>query len=99
METETAAQPTAALRRPLESTALGILLALSFSHLLNDLIQSLIPDRATRVLLRIPTGEPVLQVRRRTWSGGAVVSSARLIHPGSSYSLVGRFKVNRRATP
>jgi GntR family transcriptional regulator, histidine utilization repressor len=61
------------------------------------IIQSLIPDRATRVLLRIPKGEPVLQVRRRTWSGGAVVSSARLIHPGSSYSLVGRFKIDRRA--
>jgi GntR family transcriptional regulator, histidine utilization repressor len=63
------------------------------------IIQSLMPDRATRVLLKIPEGEPVLHVRRRTWSGGAVVSSARLIHPGSSYSLVGRFQVNRRAAP
>jgi GntR family histidine utilization transcriptional repressor len=63
------------------------------------IIQSLMPDRATRVLLKIAEGEPVLHVRRRTWSGGAVVSSARLIHPGSSYSLVGRFKVGRRATP
>src|ERR1700734_293842 len=59
------------------------------------IIQSLMPDRATRLLLEIPQGEPVLHVRRRTWSGGVVVSSARLIHPGSSYSLVGRFKVSR----
>ena len=43
METETASQSSAILRRPAESTALAILLALSFSHLLNDLIQSLIP--------------------------------------------------------
>src|ERR1700722_14334941 len=43
VETETAPEPTANLRRPAESTALAILLALSFSHLLNDLIQSLIP--------------------------------------------------------
>ena len=43
METETASQPSATVRRPAESTALAILLALSFSHLLNDLIQSLIP--------------------------------------------------------
>jgi MFS transporter, FSR family, fosmidomycin resistance protein len=43
VETETAPEPTAILRRPAESTALAILLALSFSHLLNDLIQSLIP--------------------------------------------------------
>jgi GntR family transcriptional regulator, histidine utilization repressor len=62
------------------------------------IIQSLMPDRATRALLKIPEGEPVLQVRRRTWSGGAVVTSARLIHPGFSYSLVGRFKVSRRTT-
>jgi GntR family transcriptional regulator, histidine utilization repressor len=63
------------------------------------IIQSLLPDRGTRALLKIHEGEPVLQVRRRTWSRGAVVSSARLIHPGSSYSLVGRFKVNRGTTP
>jgi GntR family histidine utilization transcriptional repressor len=63
------------------------------------IIQSLIADRATRALLKISQGEPVLHVRRRTWSGGAVVNSARLIHPGSSYSLVGRFQVNRRSAP
>ena len=62
------------------------------------IIQSLMPDRAARLLLKIPEGEPVLHVRRRTWSGGAVVSSARLIHPGASYSLVGRFKVSRGTT-
>jgi GntR family histidine utilization transcriptional repressor len=62
-------------------------------------IQSLMPDRATRTLLKIPEGEPVLHVRRRTWSRGAVVTSARLVHPGSSYSLVGRFRVNRNTSP
>jgi GntR family histidine utilization transcriptional repressor len=62
-------------------------------------IQSLMPDRLTRTLLKIPEGEPVLHVRRRTWSGGTVVTSARLIHPGSSYSLVGRFRVNRNSSP
>lgn len=63
------------------------------------IVQSLLPDRATRALLKMPDGEPMLHVRRRTWSGGAVVTSARLIHPGSRYSLVGRFRVNRRAAP
>src|SRR5580658_3678150 len=62
-------------------------------------IQSLMPDRATRTLLKIPEGEPVLHVRRRTRSRGAVVTSARLVHPGSSYSLVGRFRVNRNTSP
>ncbi len=60
-----------------------------------QVIQSLMPDKATRTLLKIPEGEPVLHVRRRTWSGGAVVTSARLIHPGFGYSLVGRFRVDR----
>ncbi len=62
-------------------------------------IQALLPDRLTRQLLKMPAGEPVLQVRRRTWSGGAAVTSARLIHPGSSYSLVGRFGAGGRSRP
>ncbi|MCX7056885.1 MAG: histidine utilization repressor [Proteobacteria bacterium] len=59
-------------------------------------IQALIPDRPMRQQLKMREGEPVLQVRRRTWSGGSVVTSARLIHPGNSYSLVGRFGVGSR---
>jgi len=62
-------------------------------------IQAMMPDRATRALLRIPANEPVLHVRRRTWSGGAVVSTARLVHPGSRYSLFGRFRVTRKPPP
>ena len=59
-------------------------------------IQSLMPDRTTRSLLKMPAGESVLHVRRRTWSGGAVVSSVRLIHPGSRYSLFSRSRMGRR---
>lgn len=59
-------------------------------------VQALMPDSKTRSLLHMPEAEPVLHVRRRTWSGGGVVSSARLVHPGSRYSLFGRFKVNGR---
>lgn len=58
-------------------------------------IEALIPDGATRALLAMEAGEPVLLVRRRSWSGGIVVSSARLIHPGSRYSLFGRFQPAR----
>ena len=56
-------------------------------------IQALMPDPPTRAHLAIPGGEPVLHMRRRTWSRGAVVSTARLVHPGSRYSLFGRFRV------
>lgn len=59
-------------------------------------IQALLPDRKTRSLLKMAAGEPVLHVRRRTWSGGTAVTSVRLVHPGSGYSLVGRFAPRQR---
>ena len=43
METETAPQPVGSARRVGEATTFTVLVALSVSHLLNDLIQSLIP--------------------------------------------------------
>ncbi len=59
-------------------------------------IQSVMPDRPTRSLLRMPAGESVLHVRRRTWSGGMIVSCVRLIHPGSRYSLFSRSRMGHR---
>jgi GntR family histidine utilization transcriptional repressor len=61
-------------------------------------IQALMPDSVTCALLGIPSTEPVLHMRRRTWSRGAVVSTARLVHPGSRYSLFGRFHVARKSS-
>jgi FSR family fosmidomycin resistance protein-like MFS transporter len=43
MTTETSAEGTIAVRRIAEGTAFSIILALSFSHILNDMMQSLIP--------------------------------------------------------
>jgi GntR family transcriptional regulator, histidine utilization repressor len=63
------------------------------------MVQALTPDRQMRALLEIPATEPVLHVRRRTWSAGIVVSTARLAHPGSRYSLFGRFQVAGKAPP
>ncbi|WP_434033138.1 histidine utilization repressor [Cupriavidus sp. a3] len=42
-------------------------------------------------LLDIDKGEPCLLIRRRTWSAGRVVTSVRLVHPGSLHRLEGRF--------
>jgi GntR family histidine utilization transcriptional repressor len=42
--------------------------------------------------LQIDMGSPCLLVRRRTWSEGRLVSSARLLYPGSRYRLGGRFE-------
>lgn len=38
-------------------------------------------------MLAIARTEPCLLVRRRTWSGGEVVSSVRLLYPGTRYRL------------
>lgn len=81
------------------ATPYEFLMSLGSLDEVEHIIQSLMPDRATRALLKMSQGEPVLHVRRRTWSGGVVVSSAHLIHPGFAYSLVGRFKINRNGTP
>lgn len=80
-----------------KSTPYEHLMSLGPLDEVEHVIQALIPDAATRALLELSPVEPVLRVRRRTWSGGLVVSSARLVHPGSRFSLFGRFQVTRKA--
>lgn len=41
--------------------------------------------------LKITKTEPCLLIRRRTWSNKQLISSARLIYPGSRYYLEGKF--------
>ncbi len=43
-------------------------------------------------LLGIARDDPCLVVHRRTFGGGATITAARLVHPGSRYLLQGRFK-------
>lgn len=44
-----------------------------------------------RELLQLAENEPCLLIHRRTWFGKLVVTSARLLYPGSRYQLFGRF--------
>jgi GntR family transcriptional regulator, histidine utilization repressor len=46
-------------------------------------------------LLAIRRSEPCLLIRRRTWSASGLVSSARLLHPGSRSRLEGSFESAR----
>ncbi|MEM8995957.1 MAG: hypothetical protein AAGF23_14315 [Acidobacteriota bacterium] len=39
--------------------------------------------------------EPALQLARRTWSRGRVVTAAVLTYPSSRYALSARYAVNR----
>lgn len=59
------------------------------------IIQAVPADEETRALLEMEPEEPVLLLRRRTWSRGMIATSARLLHPGSRFSLAGRMRAGR----
>lgn len=59
------------------------------------IIQAVPADARCCQLLEMVPGDPVLLMRRRTWSRGMVASSARLYHPGSRFSMAGRLVVGR----
>lgn len=54
-------------------------------------VEAVVPSGTVRRRLAMAPGEACLLLHRRTWSGGRVVSSARLFHPGARYSLGARF--------
>lgn len=59
------------------------------------IIQAVPADDRSRDLLEMAAGDPVLLLRRRTWSRGMIATSARLYHPGSRFSMAGRMVVTR----
>ncbi|MGO4563061.1 histidine utilization repressor [Rhizobiales bacterium 3FA27D7] len=59
------------------------------------IIQAILADEVSCKLLEMQQGDPLLLLRRRTWSRGMIATSARLLHPGSRFSLAGRMKVTR----
>ncbi|TCV95089.1 histidine utilization repressor [Biostraticola tofi] len=57
-------------------------------------VEAINPSPRERELLQLSAGEPCLLIHRRTWSGSAVVTWARLLYPGSRYQLFGSFNVD-----
>lgn len=55
-------------------------------------IEASTPTEPEARLLGIAPGDPCLVVVRRTFSRAAVVTLARLVHPGRRYQLEGQFK-------
>jgi len=53
-------------------------------------VEAVLPSAAEAKLLAITRSEPCLMIRRRTWSGGRVVTAVRLLYPGGRYRLEGR---------
>lgn len=58
-------------------------------------IQAIPADEKSRTLLDMQPGDPLLLLRRRTWSRGMIATSALLLHPGSRFSLAGRMTMSR----
>lgn len=58
-------------------------------HTAEHVIRAMHPTRQVQRLLGIGEHEPCLVIYRRTWTNGRPVSLAELIHPGSTYELIG----------
>ena len=56
------------------------------------IVRAVVPTARIRRLLDMRAGEPSLLIRRRTWTGETVASTAQLHHPADRFELAGRFK-------
>ncbi len=54
-------------------------------------VEAVLPDAKQCAILAVADNEPCLLIHRQTWGGQRIVTSARLLYPGSRYKLVGRF--------
>lgn len=54
-------------------------------------VEAVLPSAEESEILDVAPTEPCLLIQRRTWSQDALVSIARLLHPGSRYRLQGTF--------
>ncbi|MGL4859446.1 MAG: histidine utilization repressor [Enterobacteriaceae bacterium] len=55
------------------------------------IVEAVLPSEKEAAWLQITPASPCLQVQRKTWSQNKVVTSARLLYPGSRYRLEGHF--------
>ncbi|MFQ3198589.1 MAG: GntR family histidine utilization transcriptional repressor [Paraglaciecola sp.] len=55
------------------------------------LVEAVLPTTQECELLHIGHHEPCLQIKRRTWAGQNIVTTARLLSPGSRFQLFGHF--------
>ena len=62
------------------------------------IVEAAMPDARIRKLLKIAASEPCLRLRRRTWSGSQIVSTATLWHPGHAHRFTTRFSYRADGT-
>lgn len=62
------------------------------------IVEAAMPDARIRKLLKISASEPCLRLRRRTWAGSQIVSSAVLWYPGHAHRFTTRFSYRADGT-
>jgi GntR family histidine utilization transcriptional repressor len=61
---------------------------------MEHIVHAVMPDRQTCKLLKIESNHPCLQLGRRTWKQGRVVTHVTLTYPGNRYDLSARYATN-----
>ena len=61
---------------------------------MEHLVRAVIPQSAERELLAMQSGQPCLQLTRRTWHQQQVVTHVTLTYPGDRYELGARYATN-----
>lgn len=59
-------------------------------------LTAVLPTPEQQKFLQVQDNEPCLLLKRKTWSGGELVSYAELLYPGSRYSFGGEFTPGNR---
>lgn len=62
------------------------------------IVEAAMADARIRKLLKIAASEPCLRLRRRTWAGSQIVSSAVLWYPGHAHRFTTRFSYRADGT-
>lgn len=76
-------------------TATQYLVGLIKPDEMEHIVQAVLPDRRTAGALNMDPAEPCLQLNRRTWKDGRVVTGVRLTYPGYRYALAARYQTDQ----
>ncbi len=62
---------------------------------MEHIVRAMLPDRKTARTLSMDPADPCLELHRRTWKDGHVVTSVRLTYPGNRYDLAARYQTDQ----
>lgn len=79
-------------------TATQYLVGLIKPDEMEHVVRAVLPDRVTARRLHMDPSAPCLQLRRRTWNDGRVVTSVCLTYPGHRYDLAVRYRTDQFTT-